>query len=309
MNANRRLSIAVVIPNYNRPRMVAEAVESVLAQRRTADEILVVDDGSRERSEETVRSFGEKVGYVYQENRGLAGARNTGIRRTRSDLLVFLDDDDLLEPGHLEALGGALETDSGVSVAYGDALYTDLEGRELGVHSRIVPEIRDAASFAANALSFRGFPPIHSAMFRRGVFEEHGFFNETYPCAEDVEMWLRIAPAVDFAFVDEIVCRYRKHGENMVLGLRKMEEQHTRGLRERYDRGDLPKEYARLEGPGFANLALTYAGHYVRAGERGEGMRCVTRIRRASGRNPVVFWLHLAREYLRRRAARWRRNG
>jgi len=306
MEKARKQSIAVVIPNYNRPRIVADAIRSVLAQNRPADEILVVDDGSREPSEETVRAFGDRVRYLYQDNRGLAGARNTGIRETGSDLLVFLDDDDLLEPNHLELLAAALECAPDASVVYGDVLYTDLLGWELGLHSRILPEIRDSSAFAENALAFRGFPPIHSAMFRRRVFEDYGLFNETYPYAEDVEMWLRIAPRVQCRFVDEVVCRYRKHETNMVLDLRRMEEQHTRGMKDRYERGDLPEAFERLAGTGFANLCLTYIGHYLRAGEKAEAFRSIGRIRRASGVSPVAFWVLLVREYLRRRAVRRR---
>lgn len=308
MQDQGHLSIAVVIPNYNRPRLVAEAIESVLAQTRPADEVVVVDDGSRERSELTVQSFGGRVGYIYQVNRGLAGARNTGIRETRSDLLTFLDDDDLLEPNHLEDLAVLLEADPTLSVAYGEVVYTDLVGHELGIHSRIVPEIRDAEGFPSNALSLRCFPPIHSVIFRRRVFEKHGFFNETYPYAEDVEMWLRIAPHERFAFLDRVVCRYRKHEENMVRDLWEMEEHLTQAVRERFNKGDLSADMAKLAGTAFANLCLTQVGHYVRSGVSSEVVRCVRRVRRASGCSRTAFWLLLLREFTRRRMVRWFRR-
>lgn len=298
-------SIAVVIPTYNRPRMVTEAVDSVLAQTRQADEIVVVDDGSQEPCEEVLRVYGDRVGYIFQENRGLAGARNTGIRATDSALLTFLDDDDLLEANHLESLAALLEADPAVSVAYGEVVYTDLSGHELGVHSRIVPEIRDAESFPSNALSLRCFPPIHSAMFRRRLFEKHGFFNEAYPYAEDVEMWLRVAPHERFAFLDRVVCRYRKHEDNMVRDLREMEEQLTRAVRERFGQGDLSADMAKLAGIAFANLCLTQVGHYARSGAGSEVMHCVGRVRHASGRNRAVFWLLLLQEFARRRMVRW----
>jgi len=284
--------------------MVVEAIESALAQTRPAGEIVVVDDGSQEPSEAAVRGFGDRVRYIRQGNRGLAGARNTGIRETRADLLVFLDDDDLLEGTHVASLASLLESDPAVSAAYGDALYTDLEGRTLGVHSRMVPELRDADRFPENALSFRCFPPIHSAMFRRTVFERHGGFNDSYPYAEDVEMWLRAAPFERFAYVDRIVCRYRKHAGNMVRDLPEMEAQHRRALKERFARGDLPDGMARLEGTAFANLCLTHMGHFARAGETGESLRCVGRMRRAYGRSLLRFCGILVREYAKRRAAR-----
>ena len=101
-------SISVIITAYNREAYLAEAIESVLAQTRPAAEIIVVDDGSTDRTGEIARSY-PQVTYVAQENQGIGGARNTGVARATGDLLAVLDSDDAWTPRKLELQAAALE--------------------------------------------------------------------------------------------------------------------------------------------------------------------------------------------------------
>src|SRR5215211_7843247 len=94
--------ISVVIPCYNQAKYLGEAIESVLGQTYGNSQIVVVDDGSTDDTEEVAGRY-EKVECVRQENRGLAEARNAGVRASRGEYLVFLDADDRLKEGALEA--------------------------------------------------------------------------------------------------------------------------------------------------------------------------------------------------------------
>ncbi len=87
-------SISVVIPAYNIEQYIARAIDSVLAQTLLPDEIIVVDDGSTDRTGEIVKSYGEQVRYIYQENAGLSAARNTGIHAAKGQWIALLDGDD-----------------------------------------------------------------------------------------------------------------------------------------------------------------------------------------------------------------------
>jgi glycosyltransferase involved in cell wall biosynthesis len=101
-------SISVIITVYNREAYLAEAIESALAQTRPAAEIIVVDDGSTDRTGEIARSYA-KVSCLTQENRGIGGARNSGLARATGDLIAFLDSDDAWTPRKLELQAAALE--------------------------------------------------------------------------------------------------------------------------------------------------------------------------------------------------------
>ncbi|MHC4784098.1 MAG: glycosyltransferase family 2 protein [Planctomycetota bacterium] len=96
------MKISVVIPAYNAEKHIARAIESVLAQTRPADEVIVIDDGSSDGTGDVVRSFGDKVIFIQQENAGASVARNAGIEAATSDWIAFLDADDEWLPNKLQ---------------------------------------------------------------------------------------------------------------------------------------------------------------------------------------------------------------
>src|SRR5437667_12630279 len=108
--------VSVVIPCYNGERYLAEAIESVLAQRYEPLEIIVVDDGSTDRSAEVARHFGDAVQYVCQPHAGAAAARNRGVGLATGDLIAFLDADDVWTEGRLARQVQVLEADPSVGM-------------------------------------------------------------------------------------------------------------------------------------------------------------------------------------------------
>src|SRR4051794_37497436 len=96
------MRVSAIIPTYNSGPLVVEAVQSVLAQTRPADEIIVVDDGSTDDTAERLASFGDRIIYHRQTNRRVAAARNTGLRMSTGDFVAFLDADDAWHPQKLE---------------------------------------------------------------------------------------------------------------------------------------------------------------------------------------------------------------
>ncbi|MGA9115923.1 MAG: glycosyltransferase family 2 protein [Bacteroidota bacterium] len=100
--------ISAVIPTYNRARTVVRAVQSALAQTRPPDEIIVVDDGSRDETASVLEEFAPRIRLIRQENAGASAARNRGVREAAGDWIAFLDSDDLWEGRHLERMAAAI---------------------------------------------------------------------------------------------------------------------------------------------------------------------------------------------------------
>lgn len=126
----KHLSVSVIIPTYNRAHMVVGAVESVLRQCREGDEVIVVDDGSTDDTENVLRRFIDRIRYIKTSNAGAGHARNRGISEARGDLIAFLDSDDEWMPGKLEIQRKLLEARPDILYVFSDFAVKYPDGRE-----------------------------------------------------------------------------------------------------------------------------------------------------------------------------------
>ena len=110
--------ISVVIPNYNYGRYLSQAIDSVLAQSYSNMEIVVVDDGSTDNSEEVLRSYEDRVRWFRQENEGVSTARNFGVEKSHGALIAFLDADDVWLPNKLELQAERIIADESLGLVH-----------------------------------------------------------------------------------------------------------------------------------------------------------------------------------------------
>lgn len=194
---------------YNHAGYIAQAISSVLTQSWQDLELIVVDDGSTDHTREVVAGFDDpRVRYIYQENQGQAGARNTGIAHVRGEYVCFLDDDDLWLPGCLQTALSALQRRSEVGALYAAFQVIDGEGNYLPQRmSRIVAPER-----MYDALVEGGwFPPLVVTV-RKAVLDDVGPLNPALRGNDDWELWLRIARKYVFLGISDVVALYRMHG-------------------------------------------------------------------------------------------------
>lgn len=132
MNTSPIFKISAVIPTYNRAQCLRRAIESVLAQEYAPSEIIVIDDGSTDGTRDLIKSYGDKIRYIYQPNAGVSSARDHGIREASGDWIAFLDSDDYWTPQHFNRLVRAMDATSGEAAIY----FSDLRlaGEEFGGH-------------------------------------------------------------------------------------------------------------------------------------------------------------------------------
>ena len=192
------IQISVVIPAYNIEQYIERAINSVLAQTRPADEILVVDDGSKDATAEKVKAYGDKVRYIYQDNRGLSGARNTGIRESNYDWVAFLDGDDEWLPDYLRLQTTILEQNPELKWSTGNFVCCLCEEDRRGAHidPKKAKQRLGGRPYASNyfeSLTCGLTGNADTTVIYKQIFQEVGFFNEQQAFAEDHEMWWRIA--------------------------------------------------------------------------------------------------------------------
>lgn len=208
--------VSVVIPTYNRRAYIVETLQSVLHQAFADYEVIVVDDGSTDGTDEVLRPYAGRIRYIRQENRGAAAARNEGIRQARGSYVAFMDSDDLAAPRHLETLYNFLRRNADHAMVMGNGAY--LEGR---FHNRstVIAE-KTAKRLEARGVTVRDLfdgrvVRLQGTMSRKAALEEIGLLDEWFRLSYDLDVALRLVRRYPIGFVNEVVYLYRKHGGNI----------------------------------------------------------------------------------------------
>ena len=199
--------VSVIIPCFNHGHYLARAIDSVLAQSYPYHEIIVVDDGSSDNTAAVAKSF-ENVRYVYQQNRGLSAARNTGIAQSQGAFVVFLDADDWLYKEGLAINVAYLQQNEEaafVSGAY-DRVYPDGRTEQIG---KVVENNHYAQLLRSNYIGM-----IAAVLFRREVLEEFKY-DTTLAACEDYDLYLKIARKYKVIHHSQKIAAYYIHALNM----------------------------------------------------------------------------------------------
>jgi glycosyltransferase involved in cell wall biosynthesis len=191
--------IGVVVPTYNRERLVVRAVESVLQQRLPAAEVLVVDDGSTDDTARQIARFPPVVKYIYQRNAGASAARNRGVDGIRSPWVAFLDSDDVWYESHLERMAHAIHQTGGAArIYFADALLCDRAGerRLWEVCNFGISGVYELKSDATDWV-MTSWPPmlLQSSVLRRSAYVEAGGLWERLPTRHDTHLFLKLGLA------------------------------------------------------------------------------------------------------------------
>jgi glycosyltransferase involved in cell wall biosynthesis len=202
------LTVAAVIPLYNNRDTVVEAIDSVLAQTRPVDEIIVVDDGSTDGSADIVAArFGERVQLIRQANGGPSAARNTAIRASHADLITFLDADDLWLPTHIEKQAALMETHLECMLSFTSHLIWNEHRNEMRIENA---SINKATFLRRDFFQERLHIATNTVMVRRVALEQTGLFDETLMHCEDADLWLRIMVRFHFVHLPEPLAWVRR---------------------------------------------------------------------------------------------------
>ena len=207
MSSNLKPTVSVIIPVFNGAQYIQGAIESVLNQTFKDFEIIVVDDGSTDDTKALLEPWvkEEKIKYIYQQNKGLAGARNTGIRHAGGKFLKFLDCDDLLYPEQLERQVEHL-MDKPQSIISATSYELEFESKKKISINLYLKENQLAQFIEGNPC------PAHTILVHRSLVEQAGGFDETLLSHEDSDLWLRILiQGGIFEKVDYLGCCYRIH--------------------------------------------------------------------------------------------------
>lgn len=201
--------VSIVVTCYNYGRYIVPCLDSIFSQTFQDFEIVVINDGSTDNSEELIRSFLEdsKLKYIYQKNSGQANAKNNGIKNSAGKYIAFLDADDLWDKTKLEKQIPLFSRDN-IGVVYSKAKFVDEHGQFLDF---ILKDkyLTPRSGEVTNHLFFNNFVPFSSSVVRKECFEKLGCFDESFEMGIDWDLWLRISIQYDFDYIDEPLLIYR----------------------------------------------------------------------------------------------------
>ncbi len=265
--------VSIIIPTHNRAGFLAQAIDSVLAQTYANFELIVVDDGSTDETQPLLASYGKALISLYQENCGPAAARNAGIRAARHPLLAFLDSDDQFTRNKLALQTAAMAAQPDLLISHTQETWFR-NGHHLNQKKHHVKEGGDI--FARNlVLCMVGMSTV---MVRRELFERIGLFDESFPCCEDYEFWLRASVAHPFLLVDAPLTA--KHGgrpdQVSARFQTGMDCFRLRALEKLLSFSLLTSTQSHLVRAELVRKAVLYGNGCLKHGRREEGQRCLS---------------------------------
>ncbi len=222
---------SLIVPSYNVSATLAETIQSLLLQTFTDFELIVVDDGSTDTTPQVVDTFTDpRIRYIRQSNRGLSGARNTGIHHARGTYVAFCDADDLWLPEKLELHIAHLEANPDVGISFSGSQMIDEHGKALGISQS--PNLRNIT--AADIYKRNPIGNGSAAVIRRealdgmvfrpmGETERDWWFDETFRQSDDIEAWTRFALTQDWRVegIEGGLTLYRIHSGGLSANVEK----------------------------------------------------------------------------------------
>jgi len=239
--------VSTIIPAYNAAPYIREALDSALTQTYKEHEIIVVDDGSTDRTPEILAEYGNRLRVVHQPGKGSAAARNAGVSVANGKWVCFLDADDEWLP---DKLALQIEGCAGTAISHTDSLcFGDSIAGEV-LRSSFEPLY---SGQVVRKLLVVNFITMSTVMIRRDVFNEYGGFDETFVTCEDWHFWLRVCAENDLGYVPEALARYRVHQKSKSMLSRRTLIARRRIVDEAFGPGGVGQSLPKLRNHALAS--------------------------------------------------------
>ncbi len=206
---------SVIIPVYNRAEYIGRAIESVLNQTYCNYKIYIIDDGSTDNTKEIVdkylKQYPEKINYLYQKNKGVSSARNTGIRNSGGEWLAFLDSDDEWLKDKLEKQVDFIIKNPEIPIVHGEEIWirNGVRVNQKNKHKK------SGGRIFLNSLPLCLISPS-AVLLRRSELLSCGMFNEEYLVCEDYDLWLKMTSLYEVGFIETpIIKKYGGHDDQL----------------------------------------------------------------------------------------------
>jgi|Deesub1362A_J573_1020465.scaffolds.fasta_scaffold01189_2 glycosyltransferase involved in cell wall biosynthesis len=261
--------VSVIIPCYNVEDYIGECLDSVFSQTFQNFEVIIINDGSTDKSEEKIRpylnKYKKKIKYFFQRNRGAYCARNMGIKHASGEYIAFLDADDMLRPESLERRVEEIEADRRVGLVYTDAYLLIDEGESKKIHEKTYREFFEITFYKGEVtlqILERNFVPTPTVLVRSEVLRKVGLFDETFKRTADYDLWIRISKnGWKFSYVEEPLSYYRVREKSLSQNKEALWEALVNVYRKTLDHYSLNREEKEIAVKALARVSV-WRGDY-----------------------------------------------
>jgi glycosyltransferase involved in cell wall biosynthesis len=231
--------VSVIIPTFNRARVVDRAIRSVLEQTFRGFELIVVDDGSQDETAETLSRYRGGIAIISQTNRGVSAARNAGLAASRGSLLAFLDSDDAWMPEKLDRQVALSRERGPLFICHTEEIWhrNGKELRQKDIHRK------QGGRFFERALERCLISPS-SVMMSRCLLDRVGWFDDDLPAAEDYDLWLRVTAFHEVDFIPQpLVIKHGGHADQLSSTTRAIDRYRIQAIRKILANPQLSADY------------------------------------------------------------------
>lgn len=229
--------ISVIIPNYNRAKLIGATIDNMLNQTLPPDEVIVVDDGSTDNSVEVIRSFGDRVHLIEQANQGPGAARNRGLEAASGEFIQFMDSDDLASLNKLEVQLAALKQ-TGADFGYAPWIRSSIQGKQIRflgpvLQGRSLPAWKPMLEWQLG----NWCTIFQSCLFRRKALDKAGWYCTDMLVAEDGEYLIRILlSGAQPVFTGDCLTFYRSNGSDQITSNASSQKRQAEDLTKYFER-------------------------------------------------------------------------
>ena len=202
--------ISIITPSYNQGRFIRQTIDSVLGQSYKNVEYIVIDGGSTDETVKILKSYGDKIKWISEKDKGQGDAINKGMKIARGEIVAYLNSDDYYLPGTLERVADFFVKNIREKWLSGDYLIVDANGKPMQSFVTFYKNLWKTFP-RKNALKITNYVCQPATFWKRDVFEKIGYFDQSYRYVMDYDFWMRLLKNYSLNLVDQKFCAFRIH--------------------------------------------------------------------------------------------------
>lgn len=267
-------TVTVVTPAYNQAEFLRETIESVLSQDYPNIEYIVLDDGSTDETPEILAGYGDRFRWETHKNMGQTATINKGWSMTSGEIITWLNSDDTFYTNSSVREGVEyLMEHPEVGIVFGDSMYTEADGTELGPTRPVVD-----FTYEKMVRTCENFISQPSAFIRREIVGKVGELDPKYYYFMDWDFWIRAGIYYGIKHADAIWSTYRLHAESKTVAQSKKAAPELEYLYKKFfARDDVPPQIRAIESEAMMNMCFTTGGYYLKGGDEANASRMASK--------------------------------